>query len=549
MLNKLKIFSVVAILTIVSVSPAQIYAPHSEAFGDRLRVGFVGSPPNHIDPFSVERLESLQISRLVYGPGLVQQEGRFGDSSPLIEKQIVQDSPTGRDRLWKFEIKRNIIYQNGLPLRNRDVMFTFSMLKKWGGHILNRRIDFKNIKSIELSGDLEFQFILFKKDPDFLQKLTDIPMLSLGKYRQVEDRGFDYLRREKPMGYGPFAYLSSAGNQITLVSHSHFVFGRPFLNAVDFIFFRNEQRLIDNFIQGNIDLMEVKDRITAQRLHQILQNGLIIFPVPRPERKVYFLQFNVTKFPFQNSKDRVAVRRAINSNEIVAKLAAEKGRKAVSLVHPDNKMFFNDLEKEKFNPGISIKLLERNGWKINQAKGILEKQGSKFQFELLFEQNSYLEESIARAVKIYLADIGINVQPRPVNLEAKKALVASNNFTAALESYSYFEDDLFNAFTMYYNNVLRNTSVHTNFRNLTMEKLLNRRRGTPKSDKQTIQRFQIILHQEAPVVFLFFDEKILYAVQNRFQDVRLSYSSKNSYFYRLNPFENWFVPRSLQKLP
>ena len=83
--------------------------------------------------------------------------------------------------------------------------------------------------------------------------------------------------------------FKNSTSEIILSSHPHFVFDSPFLNRIVFKFFDNEQQLIDNFIQGNVDFIEVKDLVTAQRLHQILRERIKIFSTPRPEKKVYFL--------------------------------------------------------------------------------------------------------------------------------------------------------------------------------------------------------------------------------------------------------------------
>jgi hypothetical protein len=52
---------------------------------------------------------------------------------------------------------------------------------------------------------------------------------------------------------------------------------------------------------------------------------------------------------------------------------------------------------------------------------------------------------------------------------------------------------------------------------------------------------------EIPAVFLFFDERILIGVDKRFQDYRSIYQENRRYFYRMNPVENWYVPKDLQK--
>ncbi len=549
LLLKRRLIYIVILLSYFTVVYSQINTFSSEAFGDRLRIGLIGKPPLYFDPYRIDDVESLQINRLIYGPGLIQLPDRFGNSPQLVDKYVVPVGNNAKDLDWKFILKRNIIFQNGLPLRNSDVLFTFRMLKKWGGHILNRKINFSNVKYIRVNGDLEVQFILKRKDPNFLWKLTDIPILSQSRYQSIKKYGFEYLKEVVPMGCGPFRYQHSNDHEVSLIYHPHYAFGRPFLNGVSFIFFENEQELIDNFIRGNIDLIEIKDKNTAQRLNQVLRKEITIFATPRPERKVYFIQFNLNRFPFKNPQDRIAIRRSINKEEIVEKLNPQNGGVAYSIVHQDHPYFYEKLKKEKYHPGLSLKMLSENGWKMDRTRGILVKKNKQFNFELIFEQNSQLEESLARLIKIHLAEIGINVHPKPVDRNTKKMLISTNNYTAIINSYSYFEENLFEGIQVFYEKVLKNADAQTNYQSLALERLLKIGATTPDPAKQLIQRLQIILNQDTPVVFLFFDEKIIYAVHNRFKEIRVTFMDGESFYHRLNPFENWFVPKPLQKFP
>ncbi|MFZ0388846.1 MAG: hypothetical protein WAN36_00190, partial [Calditrichia bacterium] len=168
-------------------------------------------------------------------------------------------------------------------------------------------------------------------------------------------------------------------------------------------------------------------------------------------------------------------------------------------------------------------------------------------FELLFEQNSFLEESIARAIKIFLSELGINVQPRPLPMPEKEKALASNEFTAVINSYAYFDDYMFYALRDFYEQGLKGKEPAVNYQNPTLERLFNQVEVNPDQWQQLARRYQIALHQDAPVVFLYFDDKIIYAVNNRFQNVRVPFSNGTSYYFRLNPLENWFVPKSMQK--
>ncbi len=537
-----------SLLTIIVVK-SQIPIQPAESFGDRLVIGEVGDPPAYLNPFRVNTILEKQLVRLVFGTGLIQKMDRFGHPPILIDR-FIQPPRKSQGYLWQYSLIRNIDYHNGIPMRNNDIRFTFKVLKRFGGYILNKPFAVSNIDSITTSGDLEFTFFLKEKNNFFDQDLSDIPILSEQYYKNIENSGYNLFAESPPLGYGPFILESRSPKMISLIPHPNYPFGKPFLNKVIYRFFNDEQEMIDEFIQGNIDLIEIKESETARRLHQILKNQIKIFQIPRPEKKVFFILLNVNVFPFDKPGVRLAVRGSINQNEIMRELAEQNSHIAYSIVDYTNSLFYKDLFQENYEPDVSLRNLRNDGWHLNSPRGILERDGRSLNFELLYEENSHLEESVARSIKIHLAELGINVKPRPVNYKEKENLIESNSFEAAVQSYSYYDDNLYNVIKDFYLTVLKQDGYVINYANPFIERLFNQADNRPALQKQVISRFQIFLHQNAPAVFLYFDDKIIYAVNNRFQNVRVSYSSDNKvYYYRLMPFENWFVPKNLQKYP
>lgn len=518
----------------------------SQAYGDRLVIGQVGQPPGQLNPFRIDDVNTKQMSRLIFGTGLIQQPDRFGQT-PSIVSYILDVPNRLRGRVWRYSLKRNITFQNGVPLRNIDVKFTYDLLIKWGGHILNRKLDFSNVSSIGINGDLEVQFNLKQKDNNFDLKFSDIPILSRDYYQELSRSGLDSFNRLRPFGYGPFIFAGKTDDEIRLKSHPLYSFGRPFLDEIIYRFYTSEQQMIDKFTQGNLDLIEVEDRVSAERLHQVLRQDVTIFPVPRPEKKLYFIQCNLRRFPFRNRKVRQAIRSAIHTNEIVTRLADRNDRIAYSIIPRENKDFYRGLAENRYNPAQSLRILQTDGWKIDRGKGILRKNGHELNFELIFERGSYLEESIARAIKIYLAELGINVLPKPVNREEKNNRIRRNQFTAVINTFSYYPDDNYQAVKNFYNHVLKKEKPFSNYSNQTLERLFRQADLDPEMRKSVIERFQIFLHQQVAVIPLYFNNTIFYAVRNRFRNIRISFISGKTYFHRLNPFENWFVPKPLQK--
>jgi ABC-type transport system substrate-binding protein len=521
----------------------------AESYGDQLVIGTVGQPPSHLNPFQINNILEKQLTRFVFGIGLLQNVDRFGQISSLVSRRIASSQSSRQGKEWRYDLIRNIYFHDGSYLLNDDVRFTFEILMKHGGHILNRQIDFTNIEKIDLSGDLGFNIVLRHKDNFFDLHFSDIPVLSEDYYENIYREGYEYFSKSKPLGNGPFILEQISEKNIVLSAHSNYAFGRPFLNKIIYNFYDNEQEMNDDFLNGNLDFIELKETITANRLYQVLGDQVTIFSTPRPEKKLFYILFNTRREPFDNARIRLAIRSGVEPKQIINNIVEPNGHIAYSIVDITHPLFYKDLFRQNYAPGISATILRENGWQITTPRGILEKNGTPLNLELLFEDGSFLEESIARIVKIQLSELGINVLPKPVNLKEKDRLVAQNQYSAVLQSFSYYEDDLYSVIKEFYFRILRNQSRASNYSNSTIEAIFKNADENPDLIKRYVRRFQIIINNDAPAVFLYFDDKIFYSLYSRFEQARIRQRGDKQSFWRLMPFENWFVPKSLQKYP
>ena len=142
-----------------------------------------------------------------------------------------------------------------------------------------------------------------------------------------------------------------------------------------------------------------------------------------------------------------------------------------------------------------------------------------------------------------MSEFGINVIPVPLAEKDKQNAIKNGDYQAVLQSYDYFDMFLFEAIRNFYFTVLKGNGKVANFENKIIENLLSSRNLNEETQKKIIQRIQIILHQETPIIPLYFDNTILYAVHSRFNNIRISYQQGGFYYFRLNPYENWFVPK------
>lgn len=519
----------------------------TESFGDQLVMGMVSEPLNPINPYQISYPNQHEIVNMIFGYGLLQKPGKYSITSSLLDR-LIYDTGKANNKVWRLVLNRNIIFHDGSLLLNSDVKFTFDLLKKFGGLIFNRRIDLRNIKNISIDGDLEIVFELNQPDPDFYEKLNDIPIISREYYADAMDKGYSIFSEKPPMGIGPFSFKFQNGSEINLEYHQRYFSGRPFLENIRIKYFDNEEQLIDGLTNRSVDYTEIEDRITAHRLHDLMGSNIIVFGVPRPNKKVYFIIANLRKFPLSDDNVRRAIELSINRGEISNKF--EIKRTAKTLLDSDNPYYFKTaFREEEYNPGLASQILKGTGWKQEQKSGILEKNGMSLNIKFYFAKNSFLEESIARSLKISLGDLNINLQPIPVLQSEKPDLLKNGAFDLMVMSYIYNPQNLFDAVEQFYFDILKGNLINPNYQNSYLDQLINLSYRDKSVQEKLFQRFQYYLKKEVPAFFLFFDQEIIIVINGRFHNFRTTFRENDRFYFRMAPLENWFVPKILQRYP
>lgn len=536
------LFLLLTFQTAFSQPPAKF----TESFGDELHIGILYENEIDFNPFQSPVPAHKEIMELIYGYGLTKTPGKTLNPPGLIERYIT--NPAKKDmRVWRILLDRNINFHNGINLRNTDVKFTFDLVKRQGGFILNRAFDFSNIKSISTSGDLEVVFELNRADENFGAKIADIPIISEDYYKAAMSQGYQVFSYKRPMGMGPFVFESQEANIISLRYHPHYYSGRPFLDGIKIYLFHDEQELVEGLVNGQVDYIEFPDRTTMYRILELMAGRIVVFSVPRPETKVYTMLFNLNRFPLSEPEVRRAILLTLNRPEMVERFMQDVGKVAHTILPETNPYYERSLYKDEYNPQEAVQILQNAGWQLNRQSGILEKDGQPLSFKLYFTHNSFLEESIARTIKVDLAELNINVEPVPILPGERNAYLERSNYMAMIHAYSYDPQYLFRAFDEFYFEILGARQKVGNYQNHYLTRLFGLVREKEEMHKNIYQRFQTFVDKEIPAIFLFFDERILIGVNKRFQDYRSIYQDNRRFFYRMNPIENWFVPKDLQK--
>jgi hypothetical protein len=166
------------------------------------------------------------------------------------------------------------------------------------------------------------------------------------------------------------------------------------------------------------------------------------------------------------------------------------------------------------------------------------------------QHNFAIEQNIARTIKLNLAEINVDIKPVPIPGLAKQDYLNSNRFEAMLYVFEYDPRYPFVATELFFDKVLGASLDVPNYRNNYLRQLIDMVRETPEKHVNLFERIQYYLSREVPATFLFFDTEIIIGLDKRFAAFRDIVRTRDKrMFFRLNPIENWYVPKNLQKYP
>jgi peptide/nickel transport system substrate-binding protein len=149
---------------------------------------------------------------------------------------------------YTFTLADGVTFHDGSPFGAQDVVWTFNRLRDPDSGFPTADL-YKNIDSIEATGDLEVIFQLTKTNPYFLFDLSDNHALILKSGTKDANQSFN--------GTGPFVVTDfNLEDRINLVANKdYFADGYPKLDRLAIIFFSDEAASADALRGGQLDFI------------------------------------------------------------------------------------------------------------------------------------------------------------------------------------------------------------------------------------------------------------------------------------------------------
>ncbi len=206
------------------------------------------------------------------------------DATNEIQPRLATDWNRSDDGLtYTFTLAEGVAFHDGSPFTAEDVVWTFDRLRDPASGFPTADL-YKNIVSIEATGDLEVTFTLSQTNPFFLYDLSDNHALVLDS-GTTDPAAFN--------GTGPFVVTDYRPEDrvVMQANENYFIEGQPQLAELQVLFFSDQAAAADAVRGGQADLS--MDLSTPLYESLIGQAGLRAYDIPTNQFAVVRLRTDV----------------------------------------------------------------------------------------------------------------------------------------------------------------------------------------------------------------------------------------------------------------
>lgn len=303
--------------------------------------------------------------------------------------------------VWTFKIRDDVKFTDGEKLTASDVVFTFNTAKA-----AKSSIDLTFLEKAEAPDDTTVIFTLSKPTSVFLNTIATVGI--------VPEHAYSSSYGDAPIGSGPFKFVQwSKQEQLILEANEDYYGTVPAMKKV-IIVFQDEDAAFAAVKADKVDIA-----LTAATLATAEIPGYNVKAISTVDNRGFTLptvpnEGKVTEsgFPYGNNVTcNIEIRQAMAycvNRELIADVALN-GFATPCYSENDGFPWNNPEVKIETNVEYAKKLLADAGWADTDSDGIVEKDGIKAEFTVIYPSGDSVRQAVAMAAAEQIKEIGISI--------------------------------------------------------------------------------------------------------------------------------------------
>ena len=511
----------------------QLQASAQPVTGGTFHVASIGEPSNLLPPLATDSA-SFDIIGQVYNT-LIKYNGKYEFEGDLAERWEVLDSGLR----FRFYLRKNIKFHDGHPCTARDVIQSYKIMTDPRTPTAYA-VNYTKIKSVTAIDDYTVDVSYTESHAPALDDLASLHILP-GHLVTSAEKIAEHPLNRKPIGTGPYMFVEWQSNvKITLKANPDYFLGRPNIEGFEYRIIPDQQTIFLELKTGHLDRggltpLQWERQTNTPDIQKLLTKyewtGL----------NYTYLGFNLKREPFADKRVRHALNYAINRTQIIDGVLMGHGKPLYGPMPPDLWYSNPNLPTYPYDPAKAKALLAEAGFKDTDGDGILDRNGSKFSFEVITNQGNPLREQTAQIMQANFKDLGIDMQIRVVEWSAfLEKFVDTRNFDAIILGWALGpEPDQYNFW--HSSQTGKKQFNFVGYNNPRVDELLEISRRTVEREarKKALYELQSILAEDAPYAWLFTPDSLA-VVHTRIRGVEKDIAGIG------HNFEHWWIPAPMQ---
>jgi peptide/nickel transport system substrate-binding protein len=516
---------------------ADLASDELPAHGDTLILASIGDITALIPNIASDG-PSHEVGALVYD-GLVQTDRNLNYAPQLAESWTF--SP---DCLTlTFALRRDVSWHDGRPFTAEDVVFTYGAMVHPKTPTAYKD-SFSMIAKVEA---LDPHTVRVEYTKPFARALSSWSMAILPKHLLApyvaDGRLRESPQNRHPVGTGPYRFHEwRSGERVVLLANRDYYEGPPYVGRVVYRVIPSQATIFLELKAQGVDQSSLTAlQFTRQTHYPAFAKYFRKFRYP--SNTYTFLGFNLKDPRFADVRVRRAFAHAINKQEIIDGVRHGLAREATGPIRPGTWAYTDKVRQFRYDPAAARRLLAEAGWTDRNGDGVIEDaSGRPFAFTIQTNQGNEERKKIAEIIQQRLEDVGVRAEIQVIEWASfVSEYLKKRRFEAVVMGFGVGTDP--DQFVIWHSSQIGPDQMNRlSFANPEVDRLLEAGRASCHEGERVehYRRFQQILAEELPMIFLYFADA-LPAVSARVRGIEPAPAGISW------NFTDWFVPEQLQR--
>lgn len=435
------VIGIAAAIAVIAGPLSAAHAAEEPAPSTSIRLAVNMDQVDTLNPFTAVFNEALIVLDYEYEPlAGINHTGDYGG--------ILADEFSVDDTVWTYHINDKATWSDGEPVTSDDVVWTYEAVMN------NKPLQVANGESV---GNIDKVVAVDEKTVEIHTIAPTplhpgiLPIVPKHIWESI-DNPADYANTEDVVGSGPFIIEEFVqGTSITLTANEHYWNGKPGVDKLHLIGFKNKDAMVLALRNGEIDMLGGLN--SAQ--YDSLASDPNIETYEVESKHFWNLTLNGgwktssgeafgTQHPaLEDQAFRRAIGQAIDREQLVERVINGLGSEGPTILPPGSPGgFYTDLEDVALPQGIeeAKASLEAAGYTTDENGNRLDKEGNPITLRMMFDGTNTQNTATAEFVESWFKDLGIAMDLKSTNWDEMLELIPKGDYDTYIDGWGVSQD-------------------------------------------------------------------------------------------------------------